>query len=248
VNVDLLVLGFVALFAVLGAVSGAAKQISRLIAAIGAGVGARFAAPFCAPFVAKQLTTSRTTGLVIASLLLFLLAFFIIRWAVHTVVLRVLAGKDMKERGLDRVLGFILGGVRVAAIAWFLLCAIAFLEDNVSIAGNRLSLAPKGSVLFQLARHHNLFALAEVPGLHELVEVGRAAWDPYRAEAMKKSPAFAALKKDARFRSALDAEGMRKAFEDGDYRAIMQNADVMRLLGDPNVMKQLEEASSAADR
>ena len=37
-NIDLLVIGLVAFFAIVGAFTGAAKQVSRLVAAIAAGV------------------------------------------------------------------------------------------------------------------------------------------------------------------------------------------------------------------
>lgn len=247
-NIDLFLLGLVVLFAILGAISGAAKQISRLIAAVAAGIIARLLGPLAAPPVAKALQTSGTAGTVIASLVLFFLGFLLIRWVANDLLLRVLAGKDMTDRGLDRSLGFVLGGLRIGAIAWFVLCALAFLEDNVSIAGKRLALAPKGSVLFQLARHHNLFALAEVPGLHNLVDVARAASDPKQAEALKKSPAFTNLKKDPHFRSAIDTEAFRAALETGDYRAMMQNADVLKLLSDPAALQQLEAAADATNK
>src|SRR5256885_17028201 len=141
-NVDLFLIALVALFAILGAFSGAAKQISRLFAAMAAAILARLCGPMAGPWVARQLQTSQTVGIVIATLVIMLVGFLLIRYAVHELVLRILAGKEMKDRGLDRALGFVLGGLRVGAIAWFVLFAIAFLEDNVSIAGQRIAIAP----------------------------------------------------------------------------------------------------------
>jgi membrane protein required for colicin V production len=248
VNVDLFLLALVAVFAILGAFSGAARQLARLIAAIGAAIAARFGAPYLAPYAAKQLQSSPTVGLVLSSLLLFFVGFLVIRQVAQGVLLRILAGKDAKERGLDRALGFVLGGARVGAIAWFVLCALAFLEDNVSIAGQRLQVAPKGSALFQLARNHNLFAMTQVPGLSDLVEVAKVASDPQRAEALKKSPAFAALQKNPRFKEALASDAVRRALETGDHRALMTDTDVLKLLADPQARRSLEEALEAAER
>lgn len=237
-NVDLLVIGLVAFFAIVGAFSGAAKQIARLVAAIAAGAIARLCGPFAAPLLARELQTSQTVGIVIASLTIFFVAFLIIRYAVHQLLLRILAGKEMKDRGLDRSIGFFMGGLKAGAIAWFILCAISFLEDNVSIGGKRLSLAPKGSVLFSIARNHNLFAMAAIPGMDELVAASKS----------KDSAQYTALRKDPRFRKAVDDDVVRKALESGDYRSLMQNTDVVKMLQDPKMREQLEAAAAAGDK
>jgi membrane protein required for colicin V production len=249
VNVDLFVLGLVALFAIIGAFSGAARQIARLIAAIVAGILARVAGPHLSPLVSQQFQCSRTTGTVIASLGLFLIGFLVIRWAVNEVLLRILAGKNAEDRGLDRMLGFFLGGLRVGAMAWFVLCAVSFLEDNVSIAGRKLSLVPENSVLFTLARQHNLFAMASsAPGLQQLIDVAKAASDPKQLDTLKKNPAYATLRRDQRFRSVLDTDSVKRALENDDYRALLQNTDVMRLLSDPNALKAIEDAATSAEK
>lgn len=236
-NVDLLVIGLVAFFAVVGAFTGAAKQISRLLAAIAAGLIARLAGPLAGPLLSRELQTSQTAGIVIASLGLFFICFLIIRYALHELLLRVLAGREMKDRGLDRALGFFLGGARVGIIVWFVLCAIAFLEDNVSIAGKRLSLAPKGSVLFGIARNHNLFAMATIPGMNDLVAAANR----------KSSPQYGALRKDPRFRRAVDDDAVRRALESGDYRELMQNTDIVKMLSDPKMREQLEAAAASSE-
>jgi membrane protein required for colicin V production len=240
VNIDLLVVGLVAFFAIVGAFTGAAKQISRLVAAIAAGILARVTGPMAGPLLAGELQTSQTVGIVIASLAIFFVGFLVIRSALQALLLRVLAGKELKDRGLDRALGFMLGGARMGAIAWFVLCAIAFLEDNVSIAGKRLSLAPKGSVLFSIARNHNLFAMASIPGMDDLVAAAKAK--------NKNTPQYAALRKDPRFRKAVDDDVVRKALESGDYRELMQNTDIVKMLSDPKMREQLEAAAAAIEK
>ncbi len=235
-NIDLLVLGLVAFFAIVGAFSGAAKQISRLVAVIAAGALSRLTGPMAGPMLAAELQTSQTVGIVIASLVIFFVGFLLIRYLVHAIVLRILAGKEMKDRGLDRALGFFLGGLRMGAIAWFVLCAISFLEDNVSIAGKRLQLAPKGSVLFSIARNHNLFAMAAIPGMDDLVAAAKKT----------NTPQYTALKKDPRFRKAVDDDAVRRALETGDYRELMQNTDIVKMLSDPKMRAQLEAAAEAA--
>jgi membrane protein required for colicin V production len=238
VNIDLFIVGLVALFALIGAFTGAAKQVSRLVAAIAAGLLARATGPLAGPRLALELQSSQTVGIVIATLAIFFVGFLVIRHLAHLLLLRIFAGKEAKDRGLDRALGFMLGGLRVGAICWFVLCAVAFLEDNVSIAGRRLSLAPKDSVLFSIARNHNLFAMATIPGMTELAAAAKRT----------KSPEYAALRRDPRFRRATDDDAVRKALESGDYRALMQNPDVVKLLLDPAMRQQLEVAAEAGQK
>ena len=237
-NVDLFVIGLVVFFAIIGAFSGAAKQISRLVAALAAGALARLTGPLAGPFLAAELQTSQTVGIVVAALGIFFIAFLLIRWAVHEIVLRILAGREMKDRGLDRSLGFFLGGLRVGVIAWFVLCALAFLEDNVMIGGKRLAVAPKGSVLFSIARNHNLFAMAAIPGMNDLVAASKS----------KDTDEYSALRKDPRFRRAVDDDAVRKALESGDYRALMQNADIVKLLQDPKMREALDAAAKGNEK
>jgi membrane protein required for colicin V production len=238
VNVDLLVVGLVAFFAIVGAFSGAAKQIARFVAAIASGALARLCGPMAGPLIAKELQTSQTVGVVIASLVIFFVAFLIIRYLVEQLVLRILAGKKMEDRGLDRALGFFMGALKMGAICWFVLCAIAFLEDNVVVAGKRLAIAPKQSVLFSIARNHNLFAMAAIPGMDELVAAAKS----------KDSAQYTALRKDPRFRRAVDDDVVQKALESGDYRALMQNTDIVKMLSDPKMREQLEAAAAAGEK
>ncbi|MBK7860290.1 MAG: CvpA family protein [Archangiaceae bacterium] len=241
-NVDLFVVGLVAVFAIIGAFTGAAKQIATLLAAIAAGMLARGVGPMVGPRLARELQSSQTVGIVLATLLLFLLGFLLIRGLARRILLRILAGKgETEDRSLDRALGFLLGGLRVAAICWFVICALAFLEDNVSIAGKRLSLAPQGSVLFQLARNHNFFAMTTIPGMRDLVEVAKSP-------KARSTPEYGQLRKDPRFRRATDDDAVKKALETGDYRALMQNTDVVKLLNDAAMRQQLEAAIEASEK
>src|SRR5262249_56915585 len=70
----------------------------------------------------------------------------------------MLAGRAPAERGTDRALGALLGGGKVAAVAWVALSALAFVEANVQTAGKGLGISPKDSTAFAIARKWNLFS------------------------------------------------------------------------------------------
>ena len=162
-NVDVLSFGIVVFFAIVGALTGAARQISRVIAVIGAVILARQLGPLLTPWMMKWLSTSAGIAALVSSVAIFLVTFWTIRFATHQVLLRTFAGHDAKDRGVDRGLGFALGGLKAAGLVWFFLCAMAFVEDNVAVGGKKMSVAPKNSTLIALAREHNLFEKPAAP-------------------------------------------------------------------------------------
>jgi membrane protein required for colicin V production len=238
VTVDLLVIGLTVLFAITGAYSGAARQISRMVAAVSAVLLTRLLAPLLGPMLAAPLQTSAMGASIISGIFIFLVAFLLIRWAAHALLLRLLAGKDLKNRDLDRGIGFMLGGTRVGLICWFALCAAVFMEDHVRIGQKKLSILPQGSVLASIARNHNVFDRDDTAAMRELVTLGRRASDPNA----KPSRALEALKADPLFREAMESEAMKKALETGDDSALLQSREVMRLITDARSRQKIYEA------
>jgi membrane protein required for colicin V production len=248
VNLDLVLLGLVLFFAVVGAFAGAAKQIAQLVALAAAYVCSRPLGTFLGPKAAEALHSPLIVGTVAATLGVFILVLVIVRYALTQLIRRLLAGRDPHDRSVDRGLGFFLGGLKVALIIYVIVCALTFIEENVTIAGKKVGLSPKDSVIFSLARRYNVFEMTQFSAVQDLVRVAKASNDPKSAEKLKSDPAYLALKKDPRFGKALDEQAMQRAIETGDYKALLRSNIILQLIQDPMAAARLEAAADAADR
>lgn len=246
-TLDLFIVLLTLAAAFLGAFSGAAKQIAYWIALVVAWFAARGLGPLFGPLFAKQAGVPLLIGTVAASFTIFILVMVPFRYALKYLLRRILAGKDPENRTADRVLGFLLGAVKVLAIAYVILSALAFVDDNVQLAGRKLGISPKDSVLFEAAHQYNLFAFTFFSPVHDLVKVANAATDPKKAANLKKDPAYQALLKDPRFQQAVKAEGMKKAIDTGDAQALLKNANVLQLITDPTAAKRLSAVAAKTD-
>lgn len=243
---DLLILSLVVVFAVVGSFTGASQQIAQMVALgvgylcagpLGAALGPRFAAALHLPII---------LGVLALTLILFILVMACVRLMLTRLLRRMLSKDGEGSRRLDGGLGFALGGLKVLVLAYVIVSALSFVEDNVSLAGNRLGLSPKDSVCFALARKYNLFEIVQYGPVKDLVGIARALGDPSRAERLRKDPAFRALNQDPRFRQSLSDEAMQRAIETGDYRALLRRDDVVRMIQAPNVAARLRAAADAA--
>lgn len=247
---DLAVLIVVAAFAVWGAFAGVARQVAQLVAVFGAWLAATPTGQFIGPVLATRIGSPRLVGVVLATFVAFLLVFLVVRAVVTAFVRRLLAGKDPENRTPDRVLGFLVGAAKVSLIVYVALAAATFFEDNVTLglAGRRLHFTPRDSVLFGLARTYNVFEAQQFSGVKDFVRVARLGEDPKMAAKLKDNRDWAALRKDSRFRSALDAEQLQQAIEAGDYRALLRSNQVLDLITDPEASRRLERLAELADR
>ncbi len=248
-NFDLAILSLVLFFALWGAFTGAARQVGNMVAAVVAGISARPIGAALGPFAAAQLKNSLLLGTVAAGFVAFILIFVVVRFVVTRILRRVLTGKNPDNRGADRFFGFLLGGGRIAAITWVVVCALSFVEENVAVAGKKFGLSPKDSVVFQVAKTHNLFTVGALDGADELASVLKIQKDPKAAGKLKESSDYAALKKNPRFaevQKTLNADAIKKALETGDVKALMNNQALIDLLKDPSAKEQLEKLSLLA--
>jgi membrane protein required for colicin V production len=245
-NLDLVLAGLVLFFALLGAFAGAAKQVANLVALVAAYACARPLGTLVGPRAAAAVHVPLIVAVVGSTLLIFLLVTVVGRFILTRLLRRVLAGRDPQSRGLDRTLGFLLGGLKVLAIVYVILCSLAFVEQNVTVAGKRLGLSPKDSTAFALARKYNLFEMTQFSAVQDLVRIAKSAQTPEGAAKLKTDPAFLALKKDPRFQQALDESAMRKAIESGDYQALLRSNVIMQLISDPTASSRLTQAAEAA--
>lgn len=233
--------------AVLGGLTGASKQIAQLGATVVAYLLARPIGHLIAPSVARSLHSPEVIGLVAGTFAAFIGVLVVLRFILTRVLRRLLVGRDNRNPGLDRWLGFALGGLKVLAIAYVAASALVFAEENVVVAGRRFGLSPKSSVTFAIARNYNLFNYFEFGAVRDLVAVAKASTDPERARKLQNDPAFVALKKDPRFRQALSEQGVRRAIDNDDYQALLKSNPVLRLVEDATAAGRLRQAAEIAD-
>lgn len=246
-TLDLVVLIAVVIFATWGAFTGFARQIAQAIAGVGAFFLAGPAGRFFGEAVAKGLSTSLTVGVVVATVLAFALIYVLARLVLTMLLRRLLAGKDPDNRSADRALGFGLGGLKAAFLAFVGVSAATFVENNLVLAGKKYTFTPRDSVVVKFAREHNLLELLQFSGAHDFAKVAKLSQDPKAAAKLKDDPDWVALMKDSRFRQAINSEGLKQALETGDVRALLKSNQVVELIHDPKALHHLERLGDRAD-
>jgi len=245
---DLALLGLVLAFALWGAFQGAARQVAQAIAAVGAWFAARPAGEFLGPVAAQKFQLSLLIGTVLATFVSFILVFVLVRLVLTLILRRVLSGKEPGNRTADRTLGFLIGGAKVTALAWVMVCALSFVEDNVTLQGKKFGFVPKDSLAFSLARKYNLFEMSQFSGVADVVRVAGLKSDPKTAAKLKASPDYQALLKDPRFAAMLESPAMKKALGGGDTRPLLQNNQVLQLLQDQLAMQRISRIAELSEQ
>ncbi len=246
--IDLTILCLVLFFALLGAYTGAAKQIAHMVGLVAAYFVSRRLGSVVAPRLAEALDTPLLVGVVLGSMLLFIFTLVVVRFALGALLQRVMTGRDPSNRGPDRAIGFVLGGAKVAIIAYVLLSALSFAEQHVVVAGKKLNTSPKDSRAVGFVREHNLFEMVQFAPLKDFVRVVQASTDPDKAAQLQSDPAYKALRQDPRFQRALKDDSLRRALEQGDSRALLRSNLILQLIQDPEFAARLGAASRASDR
>lgn len=157
--VDVVLLCVVLFSAVLGAISGAARQLGQLVGLVAAMALARPLGAWAAPHLAQVVDLSPRLRGMLALVLAFMALYLVARLLATALLTRVLSGEDEERRGVDRTLGFVLGGLKVAVLAYALLSAATLVEGALRARGHRLDLGLGKSVAAGFARRHNLFEL-----------------------------------------------------------------------------------------
>jgi len=236
-TLDLIVLAGVVLGALFGARAGASRQLAGWGSLIAAGVMCRPGAAILGPTFASAFHTSASLGAVAAGFATFIVVAVAVRLLATMVLRGVLGGQDPSDRGTDRALGFLLGAGKVAAVAWVALSALAFVEDNVQVAGKGLGLSPRDSLAFGAARKWNLFAAPAFSQAADLV----------KAQEVFRSP-VAALQKNHHFRAVVSDPAVKQALERGDTVGLLKIDSVHQLLRDPEALGQLAALRTAVER
>lgn len=243
-SLDLVLLSLVLVFALWGAITGASQQVANVVSLILAWLGARPLGALAGPLIAPQLKVPISIAMIAATIVAFIAIVVLARLLLTKLLQRIFDGDDPESRTVDRTLGFVLGGTKVALIAWVMICALAFVEGNVTFAGKKIGISPKDSKAFAFAAQYNLFELTQFAGAKDLARVASAATDPKQAPKLKDDPAFQKLAKDPRFQKLISEKKLREAFENGDYRALLKDNAVLQLLQDPKFAEQLDAVAA----
>lgn len=244
-TLDLVVLGLAGVFALWGFFAGAARQLATVLAGMLGWLAAGPLGQFFGPVVSKHLATSALVGVVLATLASFVIVLITVQIVATLIIRRLLAGRD-GSRTLDRLLGFTLGGAKMLAVAYVTLCAMSFLEQNVTILGRKLAFTPKDSQLMAFARQYNLLEQRQFSGAQDLLRVARFSKDPKGQQRLKDDNDFSALSKDPRFSRIINTPAMMKALETGDVRGLLSNNEVIELIQDPASLRRLERVGELA--
>jgi membrane protein required for colicin V production len=248
VVIDVIILCLVVFFAMVGAITGAAKQLAHMVGMALAYFASRKLGTVLGPRLADSLGGSQLFGVLVATVLVFIFVLVVVRYALGALLQRVMTGRDPNNRGPDRMIGFALGGAKVALICYVLVSALTFVEQHVVVAGQKLGVSPKGSSAFAFARQHNLFEMTQFAPLKDFVRVAQASTDPEKASKLQNDPAYKALRQDPRFQRALKEDNLRRALEQGDTQALLRSNLVLQLIQDPEFAARLGAAARASER
>ena len=235
-TLDLVVCGLILFFALLGALAGGFLQLANVVGLVLGGAVARPAGLRLGPLAAAHWKAPVILGVLGVSVLAFFITYAV-SLAFFRIILRR-AGKSPTLSGLDKLLGFLLGGAKAAMILFVLLSALIFFEKPFS------QLSPyrfdtRGSQVASFVRAHDLFTHFSFPGTRGLTAMARAGHDPDAAAALAKDPELQALTRDPRVVSLLHDGELQHALQSGDSMALLRNNRVMTLLSDPAIQERL---------
>jgi len=248
VVIDVIILCVVVFFSLLGAYAGAAKQIANMVGMAAGYFVCKRLGPVVGPKLAAALGTADLIGVVLGTLLLFIAVLVLVRFILGTLLNRLMRGKDPANRGPDRMIGLALGGAKIGIICYVILSALTFVEQHVTVAGQKLGISPKDSKAFAIARRYNLFEATQFAPIKDFVRVAQASTNPEQAAKLQSDPAYKALRQDPRFQQALKDEKLRRALEQGDTQALLRSNLILQLIQDPDFAARLGAASRASER
>ncbi len=246
-TVDLLVLVLVVVGAVFGARSGASRQLASWGALVVAALAARPGGALLGAAFGRFFQTSESLGAVAASFATFIVVAVVIRFVGVRLLRDVFFGSSPTERGADRALGAVLGGGKVAAVAWVALSALAFVEANVQVAGKGLGISPKDSNAFGIARRWNLFSAPFFSKAADLAAAQKVFRSAELFQQMASNPSVTDLQKNPRFRAVVTDPEVKEALDRNDTVALLRIRSVNRLLQDPEALIQLARLRQAVE-
>jgi membrane protein required for colicin V production len=242
---DLLIAVLALLVGIAGARRGAASQLAGWAALVLAVLAARPGAALFGPTFAAWLHTAPGTAGVAAGLTTFVVVLVAARLVLNALLRGVLTLGNPERRGLDRTLGFFLGALKVLAIAWVALSALAFVEERFSVSGDTLGLSPERSLAFAAARRWNFFGVADFGPTQSLMRLEQALRRPADRARLSQDPAVAALLRNPRFKSVAEDPAVKKAVEQHDIATLLRTDSVLQLLSDAEARGKLMAALAA---
>ena len=245
--VDVLVLVLVVVGGVFGARAGASRQLASWAALVVAALGARPGGILFGPAFAKFFNTSPNLGAVAAAFATFIVGAVVLRIIAVRVFERVFSGSDPSERGTDRALGALLGAGKVAAVAWVALSALAFVEENVQLAGKGLGISPKDSTTCAIAKKWNLFSAPFFSRAADLAAAKKVFASAELFHQLSGNPAVTELQKNPSFRAVVTDPEVKEALDRNDMVALLRTRSINKLLQDPEALVQLAKLRQAVD-
>jgi uncharacterized membrane protein required for colicin V production len=242
---DLLIAVLALLVGIAGARRGASSQLAGWAAFVLAVLAARPGAQLFGPLFASFLHAAPGTARIAAGFCTFVLVLVGARLVLDFLLRGVLTLGNPERRGLDRTLGFALGALKVLAITWVALSALAFVEERFSLSGNVFGISPERSLAFAAARRWNFFGMADFGATQSLMKLEQALRRPGGQARLASDPAVAALLKDPRFKAVAEDPVVKKAVEQHDVATLLRTDSVRRLLADADSREKLMEALSA---
>ena len=238
-NLDLLVVGLVLFFAVLGALAGGLMQLSHWAGLVLGGFLAKPLGVHLGPAAAQRFNAPDIVGVIVVTVFAFFAIYLTAQIVIRAVIKRVTQNRVLG--GVDRVLGFGLGGGKAGVFLYVLISAMIFFEKPFT-AVTHYQFDTRGSKIADFIRAHNLFTTFSFPGTKGLTAIARAAKDPAAAAELGNDPEIQALTKDPRVQQLLSDGELQRSIQSGDGLAMLRSNRVMSVLSDSKLQDALAHA------
>ncbi len=158
-TLDLTLLAAVAVMALLGAISGASRQLGTALAIPFAFALSAPAATLLTPVLSRTFRWSSHVTSAASMVIIFLVSFVLLRAVLSFVFSRIFSLGDIKDRTLDRLVGALLGAVKIALPAWIILSTFEFARVHLEANTKRFDLGASDSVILTFCRDFNAISL-----------------------------------------------------------------------------------------
>lgn len=237
-NVDLLVLAVLVLFAVLGASSGVLRQMVMLTSTVLGYLAARYLAPPVATGFTRG--PAQPLARALAGVLFFFAVMFLAGFLGRTLIARMGGGRAVRSPA-DRGLGALLGAAKAALGLWVVISAFVLLGRPVGPSFFRLE--PQGGDFTGLAADYNALDTWVGPTGTTLRRVLVALRDPAAGPGLAQDEDLRALLEDPRLQQVIQ----QSASVSGGIN-LTASPEMLRLLADPVFLQRLEKAQKKLDQ
>ena len=248
-NIDLILIGLIAVFGIFGFFSGTIKQVAHWIGAACGYIASKPLAAGATPLLTPHMKYPPMWIQMGLGIVCFYVIYSLAALAVRKVLEKAVG--DSQNGAWDKAGGFLLGTGKGAALAFLLMSTVLFFEKPLTETMGKPPEDVQKSRIVAFVREHNFFDAVPIPAMAQAQQMIEASRDPQSIQSLTQNPQLKGLFNDPNLKAILGSGALPHALKSGDFSALRNDPKISALLNDPAVMKQvsgmLEGAEKQAD-